>query len=33
MQLTSSIIDNLDHNIGDIIKDTLTKSQQVQFAV
>lgn len=33
MQLTSSIIDNLDNNIGDIIKDNLTKSQQVQFAV
>lgn len=33
MQLTSSIIDNLDNNIGDIIKDNLTKSQQIQFAV
>jgi len=33
MDLTSSIIDNLDNNIGDVIKDTLTKSQQVQFAV
>lgn len=33
MQLTSSIIDNLDNNIWDVIKDNLTKSQQVQFAV
>ena len=33
MDLSSSIIDNLDNNIGDVIKDTLTKSQQVQFAV
>lgn len=33
MQLSSSIIDNLDQNIGDVIKDTLTKSQQIQFAV
>lgn len=33
MQLTSSIIDNLDNNIWDVIKDNLTKSQQIQFAV
>lgn len=33
MQLSSSIIDNLDCNIWDVIKDNLTKSQQVQFAV
>lgn len=33
MHLTSSIIDNIDNNIGDIIKDNLTKSQQIQFAV
>lgn len=33
MQLSTSIIDNIDQNIWDVIKDNLTKSQQVQFAV